>query len=58
LAEAACAENAGVRIKMMTANRIPKSGRSADDVLAYVSLSVGDIAAEAERLLTPARATA
>jgi transketolase len=58
LAEAACAENAGVRIKAMTANRIPKSGRTADDVLAYVGLSVGDIAAEAERLLTPARATA
>ena len=58
LAEAAAAADSGVRLQTMTVRRIPKSGRTAEDVLAYVHLSVAEIAAEAEGLLSPAHATA
>jgi transketolase len=58
LAEAAAAADTGIRVESMAVHRIPKSGRTADDVLAYVHLSVAEIAARAEGLLSPAHATA
>jgi transketolase len=58
LAEAIAAADIGIRFQSMAVRRIPKSGRTADDVLAYVHLSVAEIAAEAEGLLSPAHATA
>ncbi len=50
LAEAA-AQTGQVRVDGMTCGRIPKSGRTAEDVLAFVGLSVGDIAARVKQLL-------
>jgi transketolase len=58
LAEAAAASDTLMRVESMAVRRIPKSGRTADDVLAYVHLSVAEIAARAEGLLSPAHATA
>jgi transketolase len=55
LAEAA-ASAPGVAVQSLAVRIIPKSGRSADDVLAYVQLSLGDIIAAAERLARPAHA--
>jgi transketolase len=55
LAEAAAAAP-GVTVRSLAVRNIPKSGRTADDVLAYVQLSLGDIVAAAERLARPARA--
>ena len=55
LAEAAAAAS-GVVVQSLAVHNIPKSGRSADDVLAYVHLSLGDIAAAAERLARPVQA--
>jgi len=50
LAEAA-ARAGDVRVDGMTCGRIPKSGRTAEDVLAFVGLSAGDIAARVKQLL-------
>jgi transketolase len=50
LAEASAAQAAPVTVQSLRVQRLPKSGRTADDVLAYVGLSVSDIAAAAERL--------
>jgi transketolase len=58
IAEAAAASGAGVRTRMLTVHNIPKSGRTSDDVLAYVHLSVGEIVQAAEnftRQRAPAR---
>lgn len=55
LAEAAAAAP-GVAVQSLAVRIIPKSGRSADDVLAYARLSLGDIIAAAERLAHPAHA--
>ena len=41
---------APVTVESLGVRRLPKSGRTADDVLAYVGLSVSEIAAAAERL--------
>jgi transketolase len=44
LAEAAAAMPGGApRVRALTVRNIPKSGRTADDVLAYVHLSVDEI---------------
>jgi transketolase len=50
LAEASAALPAPIKVESLGVRRIPKSGRSADDVLDYVGLSVPEIAAAAERL--------
>jgi transketolase len=50
LAEASAALAAPVTVENLRVRRLPKSGRSADDVLDYVGLSVPEIAAAAERL--------
>ncbi len=50
LAEAAATGRLPVRLESLVVRRIPKSGRRAEDVLAYVGLSVADIAAAAEKL--------
>ena len=50
LAEASAALAAPVTVESLGVRRIPKSGRTADDVLDYVGLSVPEIAAAAERL--------
>ena len=49
LAEAAAGSNVH-RINSLVVRDIPKSGRTADDLLAYVHLSVDDIVQAAERL--------
>jgi transketolase len=49
LAEAA-ASGDGPRIRMLAVRNIPKSGRQAEDVLAYVHLSVAEIVQAAENL--------
>jgi transketolase len=54
LAEASAALVAPVTVESLGVRRLPKSGRSADDVLDYVGLSVPKIAAAAERLAMPA----
>ena len=53
LAEASAALAAPVTVESLGVRRLPKSGRTADDVLGYVGLSVPEIAAAAERLLRP-----
>ena len=58
LAEAAAEAGAGVTVTSLAVRRIPKSGRTADDVLAYVRLSVEDIVIAAERLARPIHASA
>ncbi len=50
LAEVAAALAAPVTVESLGVRRIPKSGRTAADVLDYVGLSVPEIAAAAERL--------
>ena len=50
LAEASAALAAPVTVESLRVRRIPKSGRTAADVLGYVGLSVPEIAAAAERL--------
>jgi transketolase len=51
LAEAVAASGDGPRVYMLAVRNIPKSGRKADDVLAYVHLSVAEIVQAAETLL-------
>jgi transketolase len=50
LAEAAAATADGPRVSMLAVRNIPKSGRSADDVLSYVHLSVAEIVKAAKSL--------
>jgi transketolase len=50
IAEAAAASGDRPRVRMLTVRNIPKSGRTADDVLAYVHLSVADIVEAAKAL--------
>jgi transketolase len=50
LAEASVALAAPVTVQNLGVWRIPKSGRTAADVLDYLGLSVQEIAAAAERL--------
>jgi transketolase len=50
LAEASAALAAPVTVESLGVRRLPKSGRTADDVLGYVGLSVAEITAAAERL--------
>ena len=50
LAEAAAAKDRGPTIQSMCVRTMPKSGRSADDVLAYVGLAVDDIVTRATSL--------
>jgi transketolase len=57
IAEAAAASGDGPRVRMLTVRNIPKSGRTAEDVLAYVHLSVAEIV-EAVKTLTRQRAPA
>jgi transketolase len=57
IAEAAAASEDGPRVRMLAVRNIPKSGRTADDLLAYVHLSVADIV-EAAKNLTRQRAPA
>ena len=55
---AAAASGDGTRLRMLAVRNIPKSGRKADDVLAYVHLSVAEIVQAAKTLTrqrTPAR---
>lgn len=47
----AAAERGGIRVGAMTPNRMPKSGKSADDILAYVGLDVETICDRARTLL-------
>jgi hypothetical protein len=55
IAEAAAAS--GDRPRVLAVRNIPKSGRTADDVLANVHLSVAEIV-QAAKSLTPQRAPA
>jgi transketolase len=57
IAEAAAASGDGPPVRMLAVRKIPKSGRTADDVLAYVHLSVMEIvqAAKMLRQHAPAR---
>jgi transketolase len=57
IAEAAAASGDGPRVQMLAVRNMPKSGRTADDVLAYVHLSVAEIV-QAARTLTRQRAPA
>lgn len=50
IAEAAAASGDGPRVHMLAVRDIPKSGRTADDVLAYVHLSVVEIVQAAKTL--------
>ena len=50
LAEAAAATRGAPLVHAMTVRNMPKSGRSPDDVLAYVHLAVSDIVARATAL--------
>jgi transketolase len=50
LAEAAAEAKDAPRLGMLTVRNIPKSGRTAEDVLAYVHLSVAEIVEAAEAL--------
>ncbi len=50
LAEAA-ARSGEVRVHMMTCLRLPKSGKTAEDVLSYLGLSVADVVDRARSLL-------
>jgi transketolase len=51
IAEAAAASGDGPRVRMLAVRNIPKSGRTADDVLAYVHLSVPEIVQAAKTLI-------
>jgi transketolase len=51
IAEAAAASVDGPRLRMLFVRNIPKSGRTAEDVLAYVHLSVSEIV-QAAKILT------
>jgi transketolase len=51
LAEAAAATPGAPLVHALAVHRIPKSGRTADDVLAYVHLSVDDIVEAAAGLV-------
>jgi transketolase len=55
IAEAAAASGDGPRVRMLAVRNIPKSGRTAEDVLAYVHLSVAEIV-QAANALTRQRA--
>ncbi len=55
LAEASAALAGPVTVESLGVRRLPKSGRTPDDVLGYVGLSVPDIAAAAERLVQRVR---
>jgi transketolase len=57
IAEAAAASDDGPGVHMLAVRNIPKSGRTADDVLAYVHLSVAEIV-QAAKTLTSQRALA
>lgn len=48
--EALLEHGGSFRVKQMYVKRIPKSGRSADDLMTYVGLSAGDIVAESRAL--------
>lgn len=50
LAEAAAAKDGGPSVRSMCVRSMPKSGRNADDVLAYVGLAVADIVTRATAL--------
>jgi transketolase len=50
IAEAAAASGDGPRVCMLAVRNIPKSGRTPDDVLAYVHLSVAEIVQAAKTL--------
>jgi transketolase len=50
IAEAAAASSEGPRVRMLAVRNIPKSGRTPDDVLAYVHLSVPEIVQAAKTL--------
>jgi transketolase len=52
IAELAAAFGGGPRVRMLTVRNIPKSGRTADDVLAYVHLSVAEIVQAAKTLIS------
>lgn len=51
VAEALMEHGGSFRVKQMYVKRIPKSGRSADDLMRYVGLSAGDIVADARALV-------
>jgi transketolase len=55
LAEASAALAAPVTVENLGVRRLPKSGRTADDVLDYVGLSVAEIVGAAERLARRSR---
>lgn len=50
LAEAAAAKEGGPSVHSMCVRTMPKSGRNADDVLAYIGLAVADIVTRATSL--------
>lgn len=51
VADALSATGDGFTVKQMHVERLPKSGKEADDILAYVGLSVDDITREALAML-------
>jgi len=51
VAEALLEHRGDFKVKQMYVKRIPKSGRSADDLMTYVGLSAEDIVAEARALV-------
>jgi len=51
IADAVSADGGGFNVCQMHVSRIPKSGRTTDEVMAYCGLSVDDIVAKALALL-------
>ena len=51
VAEALLEHGGGFKVKQMYVKRIPKSGRSADDLMRYVGLSSEDIVAAVRGLV-------
>ena len=51
IADAVSADGGGFNVRQMCVRRIPKSGKTPDDVLAYCGLSAEHIVAQAMSLL-------
>jgi transketolase len=51
VADAAAADGGGFTVQQMCVRRIPKSGRTPDDLMAYCGLGVGDIVKQSMALL-------
>ncbi|MAE60232.1 MAG: transketolase [Planctomycetaceae bacterium] len=54
VADALTSEGGGATVRQMYARRIPKSGRSTNELLAYIGMSTADIVREARTMASPA----